>query len=276
MRKAPPAEMNGISRRLRWAVPGERIHEVDKTYKPDLLVTSDFRMTAAILRHYEKERVSTHNRLYALTQFPRKPSWGMHLPETHPDVIWFRSHLAEVKEAEDDKITTLTSMYAASPLARWTSQFKGLAPGKLTARFLGEIGDPYLQVTGHDKQGNVITEPRVRTLAQLRRLCGMSVEDGKSPGNSRGEQSSFSSHARVRLWLITDQLIKQHDEMFHPLFLAGVEKYQDEKYRGTDAKGKPWSDERFAVIGRKRARVLVGVAFLEGLYHEAKRLHEES
>jgi hypothetical protein len=249
---------------------------MEKTYKPDLLVTSDFRLTAAILRHYEKQRVSTTNRLYALTEFPRKKDWGMRLGDGHPDVSWFRGYLTQVEEAEEDKVATLTSMYNRSPLATWTSQFKGLAPGKLVARFLGEIGDPYLQTSGHDKEGNLVTEPRVRTLAQLRRLCGMSVENGRSPGNTRGEQSSFSSRARVRLWLITDQLIKQHDGFFHPLFLAGVEKYGDGRYRGTDAKGKPWSDERFAVIGRKRARVLVGVAFLEGLYNEAKRLHEDS
>jgi hypothetical protein len=249
---------------------------MDKIYKPGLLVSSDFRLTAAILRHYEKQRIGTLNRHYALTQFPRNPSWGMHLPDAHPDVEWFRDRVKLAEEAEEDKITTLTSMYAQSPLAAWTSRFKGLGPGKLAARFLGEIGDPYLQVSGHDKDGNIITEPRVRTLAQLRRLCGMSVEGGKSPQKTRGQQSSFSSRARVRLWLITDQLIKQHDEWFYPVFLAGVEKYRDERYRGTDAKGKPWSDERFAVIGRKRARVLVGVAFLEGLYNEAKRLHEES
>lgn len=247
--------------------------EMKMGYNQNLLMSRDFLLTAATLRHYEKQRVSTANHLYALTSFPRKKDWGMGLPEGHPDVMWFTARLAQDVAAEEDHIETLTSLYQKSPLHQWSSQFKGLGPGKLMARFLGEIGDPYLQLSGFTKDGEAITEPRVRTEAQLRALCGMSVENGKSPSHAHGEQSRFKARARTRLWLITDQLVKQHDEMFHPIFLAGIEKYQDEKYRGVDAKGKPWSDERFAVIGRKRARVLVGVTFLNALYAEAKRLH---
>lgn len=245
-------------------------------YKPDLLVSQDFRLTAAILRHYEKQRTSTNNRLYALTSFPTKKTWGMHLPDTHPDVIWFQEHLAQIAEAEASHIDTLTSMFKVSPLYPWTSQFKGLGPGKLVARFLGEIGDPYLQTTGYTKDGEPVIEPRVRSFPQLRRFSGMSVENGKSPSHVHREQSSFRAQARVRLWLITDQVVKQHDQRFYPVFERGVEKYADERYRGDDSKGKPWSDDRFALVGRKRGRVLVGVTFLEELYREARRLHEDN
>lgn len=245
-----------------------------KMHDPNLLVSEQLRRQAAILRHVEKQRKSTQNRLWSLTEFPRKKDWGMGLPDDHPDVLFFADLLSQVKAKEEEAIEALVGMYLQSPLHQWSSQFKGLAPGKLCARFIGEIGDPYLQVTGHDKQGNPITEPRVRTLAQLRRLTGMSVEDGRSPRHVAGEQSGFRDQARTRLWLITDQVVKQHDERFHPVFLENREKYLAEEYRGVDLKGKPWSDERLEVVARKRARVKVGATFLRGIYEEARRLHE--
>ena len=118
------------------------------TYNPSLLVSADFLLTAAILRHFEKQRVSTANRLYALTEFPRHKDWGMHLPESHPDVIWFTTALDRITGREEEQAGTLTSMYNESPLAKETAAYKGLGPGKLVARFLGEIGDPYLQICG--------------------------------------------------------------------------------------------------------------------------------
>lgn len=231
------------------------------------LVTADFRQVASVLRHVEKLRISANNRLCCLTTFPRNKDWGMHLPESHPDVFRMTSILKEIQGWEDDAIFQLTELFKASPLYPWTAQFKGLAPGKLVARLLAETGDPYL------RNG----EPR--KFSQLKSLCGVSVvTDEKTgiahaPRHVAGAQSRFRSAARVRLWLITDQLVKQHTFPFFETFQAGVDKYKDERYRGTDLKGKPWSDERFAVVGRKRARVLVHVAFLEGLYREARRLH---
>lgn len=243
-------------------------------YTPDLLVSSEFLFEAILLRHVEKQRVSAQNRLFALTEFPRHKDWGMHLPAEHPDVIWQQGIVAATLARENEKIEELVARYVASPLQSWSSQYKGLAPGKLMARLLGEIGDPYLQVSGYDADGNEITEPRVRTFSQLKSYCGFAVKDGKLAGKVAGQQSAYSSRARTRLWLITDQLVKQHDETFHPLFLAGVEKYSDEKYRGTTLKGVPWSDAQFAVIGRKRARVLVSVTFLRALYEKARELHD--
>jgi len=253
-------------------------------YNPSLLVSADFLLTAAILRHFEKQRVSTANRLYALTEFPRHKDWGMHLPESFPDVIWFTQALDQISGREEEQVDTLTSMYNESPLAKVTAQYKGLGPGKLVARFLGETGDPYLQISGFTKDGEEITEPRPRTFSQLKSYCGMASSGGKLPVNTSGSQSSFSARARVRLWLISDQLVKQHDGTFHPVFLAGAEKYAGESYRGwkqvyevaegVTVKRERWSDAQFGVIGRKRARVLVGVGILRVLYEEARRLHD--
>lgn len=243
-------------------------------YTPDLLVSSEFLLGAVLLRHVEKQRVSAQNRLFALTEFPRHRDWGMHLPPEHPDVVWQQGIVTATLNRENEKIDEIVARYVTSPLQSWSSQYKGLAPGKLMARLLGEIGDPYLQLSGYDSDGEEITEPRVRTFSQLKSYCGFAVRDGKLAGKVAGQQSAYSSRARTRLWLITDQLIKQHDETFHPIFLTGVEKYSDEKYRGTTLKGTPWSDAQFGVIGRKRARVLVSVAFLRGLYEKARELHD--
>ena len=254
-----------------------------KTHDPGLLVSPDFTQQAAVLRHYEKHRVATQNRLYALTQFPARKDWGMHLPEDHPDVVTFTEMLALAQIAEEAQVESLTGAYLLSPLHQFTGKFKGLAPGKLVARFLGETGDPYLQTQGHlkDCKGKGCTcaetlekEPRPRTFGQLKSYCGMAPVDGKIPANTRGEQSAFKGAARTRLWLITDQLIKQHDSTYWPVFTEGVKWYSDEAARGVSSTGKPWTDAQFEVIGRKRARVLAGVRFLEDLYSEAKLLHE--
>ena len=243
-------------------------------YNPSLLVSADFLLTSAILRHFEKQRVSTANRLYALTEFPRHKDWGMHLPESHPDVIWFTRALDRIEGREEEQVETLTGLYNESPLAKKTIEYKGLGPGKLVARLLGETGDPYLQVSGFTRDGEEITTPRPRTFSQLKSYVGLAPIAGKLPKNTTGEQSSYSARARTRLWLITDQLVKQHDETFYPVFEAGVIKYAQEQYRGTTQAGAPWSDAQFAVIGRKRARVLVGVGILRVLYEESRRLHD--
>lgn len=243
-------------------------------YQTDLLVSSEFLLTGILLRHLERHRISEQNRLYALTEFPRHKDWGMHLPAEHPDVVWLAGQLAQAEAREDEKIEDLVARYMTSPLQEWSAQYKGLAPGKLLARFLAETGDPYLQTAGFTPEGEEITEPRVRTFSQLKSYCGFAVRNGKLAGRVVGEQSAYSSRARTRLWLITDQLVKQHDTTFYPIFTAGVEKYQDEKYRGVTQSGKPWSDAQFAVIGRKRARVLVSVEFLRGLYEKARELHD--
>ena len=254
------------------------------SHDPYLLVSEDFIQQAAILRHQEKQRISTQNRLYALTEFPRRKDWGMHLPDNHPDVAYFRARLAQDQDHEEHLVETLAETYAASPLHGWTRQFKGLAPGKLMARFLGETGDPYLQTRGHLKdcagkdclcEDILAAEPRVRTFAQLKSYTGMAPGSGnRLPVNTRGEQSAFKGAARVRLWLLTDQVIKQHDSAYHPVFTEGVKWYSDEAARGVTAAGKSWTDAQFGVMARKRARVLTGVRFLEDLYDEARRLHE--
>jgi len=245
-----------------------------------LLVSDEFARDAAILRHFEKHRVATDNKLCALTTFPTKKDWGMDLWAGHPDVEYFTHLAADIRAAENEHIFALVTLFREdNPLYPWTAQFKGLKPGKLVARFIGEIGDPYLQTTGKHKpprQKEPITEPRVRTFNELKHLVGVAPMGGKIPMHIGHLQNSFKDRARTRLWLITDQLVKQHDSTYYPIFTAGVIKYAREEYRGVDKKGVPWNDARFAVVGRKRARILVGVAFLEGLYREARRLHEES
>lgn len=229
---------------------------------PDLIISADFRLQVAVLRHLEKTRVGITNRLFSLTEFPRRKDWGLHLPETHPDVMLIKELLELVSGREEETIAALSARYQQTELHEWSKQFKGLGPGKLMARLLGEIGDPYVRADG-----------TTRSFSQLRSLAGVSVVDGKAPRHSAGEQSGFRPGARVRLWLVTDQLIKQHANPYHEKFLAGLEKYAEPERRGTDLKGKPWSDERFAVVGRKRARLATGTMFLRDLYRQARELH---
>ena len=232
---------------------------------PYFLIDADFRLQVAVLRHIEKTRVSVQNRLFSLTEFPRRKDWGLHLPEDHPDVMFIQEVLDTIAAREEETVGSLSARYRKTPLSEWSSQFKGLGPGKLMARLLGEIGDPY-----------VFPDGTRRRFPQLRSLSGVSVVDGHSPRHAAGQQSGFRPQARTRLWLVSDQLIKQHADPYHTVFLEGVEKYKDEKYRGRDAKDKPWSDERFAVIGRKRARLLVSTRFLRDLYRTSRDIHLES
>lgn len=232
---------------------------------PYLIIDADFRLQVAVLRHLEKTRVSVQNRLFSLTSFPRRKDWGLHLPDDHPDVMFIQEILGLIESREDETVGSLSARYRKTQLNDWSSQYKGLGPGKLMARLLGEIGDPY-----------VFPDGGRRKFSQLRSLAGVSVVDGHAPRHAAGQQSGFRPQARTRLWLVSDQLIKQHAAPYHQVFLEGVEKYKDEKYRGVGADKKPWSDERFAVIGRKRARLLVSTRFLRDLYRAARDIHLEA
>ncbi len=239
------------------------------------LISQDFRDLAAVLRAAEKMRVSAQNRYFGLTEFPRRKDWGLHLSPALPAVMIVQGVMEHALAAEKELEESLTDLFTQSPLFSWSVQYKGMGKGKLLARFLGVIGDPYMRSTA----GGEICDPYPRTFPQLKALCGRSVQPGKQgkgemPRHSAGSQSAFNDQARTRLWLIADQFVKQHTEPFFKTFTAEAHRYRGEQYRGADAKGKPWTDERLDVVARKRARALVGVEFLRELYDESKRLHE--
>ena len=249
---------------------------MSKKHDPELIVPASFRFTAAMLRHYEKQRIGTQNRLYALTEFPAKKDWGMGLPPDHPNVVHFTQLLQQVKAAEDEIIDELVWRYKETPLHAWSSQYKGLGAGKLMARLIGELGDPYLQLSGFTKDGKPVTEPRARTLGQLRGLTGMSNTTGVLPRHSSGQQSGFNGKIRSRLWLCGTQVVKNHDPYFLPYYQAAKEKYLQEQYRGTKANGSPWEDRQHSAVAWKRALISSSAELLRLLYQEARRIHNEA
>src|ERR1700735_716419 len=200
----------------------------------DLILPDDFHQQASIRRLFEKQRVSATNLLYSLTSFPKHKDWGMHLDPTHPDVVLAQAGVEHFARAEASQEATIVSVFLKSPLYEWCETIPGLKAGKLVARLLGEIGDPYMR-----RHEDGTTEPR--TNRQLKALCGLSVVNGKAPKHSGKEQSNWNARARVRLWLITDQLVKQGGTMakkgtvtpYHATFTEGVERYSAEQYRGT-------------------------------------------
>jgi hypothetical protein len=256
------------------------------------LITDNFITNGSALRIAEKTRIKVENHLNSLTTFPRNKDWGMHLPEIHPAVLGLSSALATIEKTEDELIEELVTEFKGCPLFAWSQQFKGMGPGKLLARFVAEIGDPYLKPLRDEHDDIIGWEPR--TFAQLKSYSGMSVVNGKQPKHIKGQQSSYRDNARIRLWNITEQLIKQHAEQFWGVYTDGLMQYGmkytgvenerrhkyeifDDRARGVvvlKTKTRPQTDEQYEVHSNKRAKVLVGVAFLEALYNEAKSLHE--
>jgi hypothetical protein len=228
------------------------------------LITDDFRRQVAILRHFEKLRLQTQNRHWSLTEFPRKKDYGMHLPPDHPDVLFLTEqlsvvtrHLSEVEASVVHQFTTL------NPLHEWARQYRGMGGGKLLARFLGEVGDPYLRVLPDG-------EVACRKFSQLKSLCGRSVTaDGKMPHHERGQQSTYRSQARVRLWNITHQFMLMGE--FRPEYERAKAKYLAKTPLKPDGSFPPGGK----AIAERRARVLLEVHFLRLLYNEARRLHTE-
>lgn len=225
----------------------------------DFLVTEDFVKSVAVLKHMEKLRVSAQNTLWSLTEYPEKKEWGMHLPEMDPNVIFMSDTVAQMKDAEAQLEAEILDEFKSTELYTWSAQFKGMKGGKLVARLLGTIGDPYKIMSPYDDFG------KVRTYPMLESYVGMSVVNGKAPTLAKKTQAAYKPESRVRLWNISDQFLRQRTPEFRPVY-----DLTKEKYTGTvGADGKELTKGHV----HKRAMRAMSKSFLKALYNEAKRLH---
>lgn len=218
--------------------------------------------------------------------------------------------LLQLRDAEAAAVEALeTAMYGNArkkvdphPLAPFCNSVTGLG-AKQFGRLLGIIGDPYVRNARTGPDGEE-TPPAVRTCGQLRSLCGHG-DPARRPFKGMTQEDAAAlgrPDAKMRLHLIAEQFIRytgEPDKNGNPTPLSPYRVVYDDARKeyaervhdaeclnrsrlspngcGTrehpewGAPGSPWRD------GHQHGAALRMVAkrFLDDLYDEAKRLHEE-
>lgn len=153
------------------------------------------------------------------------------------------------------------------PLYDWATEIKGLKSGTLVARLLAELGDPLIAQPmsgGRDENGewHVVPAgpPFERTLRQLWQFCGVGDPNRKHRRGGTEDENRAAGRpmARMRLWLICDQMVRQRTPRYR-------EVYDEEKARALAL-------ELTAGHADNRARRKMGKEFLRDLWQEARRL----
>jgi hypothetical protein len=210
--------------------------------------------------------------------------------------------LLQLRATEEAAVTELEKAMRRHPLGEFEKSVTGLG-AKQFGRLLGIIGDPYVRGVQAGPDGAELP-PAPRTRSQLRSLCGhgdparkpfkgMTQEDARALGRP---------DAKMRLHLIAEQFIRytgEPDKNGKPTPLSPYrivyddarKEYAERVHEGEclnrsrispngcgtrdhpewGAPGSPWRDghQHGAAIR------LVAKRFLDDLYDEAKRLHEE-
>lgn len=180
------------------------------------LVDEEFQMANKALRHLEMSRIRIGNTLQHLTEYPKKPEYSLGLSMIHPTPAFLKEIHAAMQREEEYTIARLADpVKDVNPLFLWAHQFRGLGSDKVLPRFLGEIGDPYIIPASaqHNR-----AEPAVRSWKQLQRYTGMSVENGYAPRMTPGVQGGYRPQARVRLYNIGLQLLRQKDPVHYGIY----------------------------------------------------------
>ena len=260
---------------------------------PDVCDPEDKAVTAKLLRAVRLEAGLA-------AQQARNPR---RLPGWMPEVQDLCELVVLIQAAEHEATLTLRRTMRKHPLWQWAKGIAGLGD-KQFARFLGVTGDPY--VRGVIDYGDGITAaPYPRTLGQWRAYCGHG-DPGRRPftGMSQADAKALGNRtAKMRAHLIAEQFMKsvggtdaggavKPRSPYRDVYEAARETYSTRVHEAEcrnrsrfspngcgirehpewGEPGSPWRD------GHQHAAALrlVAKTFLDDLYAEAKRLHEEA
>lgn len=208
---------------------------------------------AETLDDIEHQRVIQGNRLAA----QRRTHGGEmdFLTRTHQDL----------EKIEADLTKELVRAWHDHPLSTWTDTLPGLASGKLIARLVGCIGDPYI-ATPHHWEGAGATktliadEPYTRTVSQLWQFCGHGRAEKRRRGMTQDEAFRLGNpRAKKAVYLVSYQFMRTPSSEYRSVYLVERAYVKAER---------DWSD------GHAHAHALriVGKEFLRDLWWEARRL----
>jgi hypothetical protein len=257
-----------------------------------ILADDTLGICADVVQDLEDVRKANENRLRTLTAPRDQHGHGMSI--LHPDVKRLSDIVAAISAAEHQAVLNLQRVMRKHPLGPFVKSSKGVGE-KQAARLLASINDPYWNDLHN----------RPRKLRELYRFCGMDVVNtsahmtadsqngcgaGVAPSKQRGEKVHWSPDARMRLWLVANQCVKEPGTSwpdgpkpkwrYREVYEQGRTKYADAIHT-TDCKrcgpkGKPALEGSPLSAAHQHARAirLICKAILRDLWEESKRIHE--
>jgi hypothetical protein len=257
-----------------------------------ILADDTLGMCADVVQDLEDVRKANENRLRTLTAPRDQHGHGMSI--LHPDVKRLSDIVAAISAAEHQAILHLQRVMRKHQLGPFVKSSKGIGE-KQAARLLASINDPYWNDLHN----------RPRKLRELYRFCGMDVVNtsaqgkcesqsvtgaGVAPSKQRGEKVNWSPDARMRLWLVANQCVKepgtswpdgpQPTWRYREVYEQGRTKYADAVHttecKRCGPKGKPALEGSPLSAAHQHARAirLICKAILRDLWEESKRIHE--
>ena len=257
-----------------------------------ILADDTLGICADVVQDLEDVRKANENRLRTLTAPRDQHGHGMSIE--HPDVKRLSDIVAAISAAEHQAVLNLQRVMRKHPLGPFVKNSKGVGE-KQAARLLASINDPYWNDLHN----------RPRKLRELYRFCGMDVVNssahyppdgqrsygaGVAPSKQRGEKVRWSPDARMRLWLVANQCVKepgtswpdgpQPKWRYREVYEQGRNKYADSVHstecKRCGPKGKPALEGSPLSAAHQHARAirLICKAILRDLWEESKRIHE--
>jgi hypothetical protein len=257
-----------------------------------ILADDTLGICADVVQDLEDVRKANENRLRTLTAPRDQHGHGMSIE--HPDVKRLSDIVAAISAAEHQAVLNLQRVIRKHPLGPFVKNSKGVGE-KQAARLLRTIGDPYWNELHN----------RPRKLRELYRFCGMDVVNtsahaitdshsghgsGVAPSKQRGEKVHWSPDARMRLWLVANQCVKepgtswpdgpQPTWRYREVYEQGRTKYAEAVHttecKRCGPKGKPALEGSPLSAAHQHARAirLICKAILRDLFEESKRIHE--
>lgn len=223
------------------------------------------------LNDLEGIRIATENRVRQLTRAEADKDGvvrGFGLDERSPEVAVAQALAAQLLDAERTATKALEKQMKRHPLYPWVEAQKGVGK-KQAARLIAIIGDPYWNDL-HD---------RPRTVSELWAWCGYSVVGGRAQQHTRGQQSNWSSEAKMRTFNIAASCVKSKGH-YRDVYDVGRIKYADATHhvecKRCGPKGHPAEPGSPLSLGHQHARALrlVSKEILKDLWSLARDIHE--
>jgi hypothetical protein len=251
---------------------GAHVREVDPASTDPTVLRVDLAdpslaFIAATVDDLEGARKALGNRIRILTTLDADSDGvvrGFGLPDADPGVQAARQLREFVEANEREAVKLLEKRMKAHPIGPWVLAYPGIG-AKTIGRVLGLIGDP----AWHPVKG------RPRMFGELKSYCGLAPVNGASPKRTRGQQASWNSQARVRLFCAVEPSIKNRNARLRGVYDTVRAEVADRSHATDCAKcghqpaGSPWKPSH----QHGHAVHMMMVTLLRDLWLEARRLH---
>lgn len=238
-------------------------------------IRADLGFATKTLDELEALRIATANRINFMTRSGEDADGverGLGMTDANPAVVTAKTLLEGLEKLEHSAVLDLQRKVRKHPVYPLIKRHRGLGE-KQMGRLLAAIGDPYW----HDQ------ENRPRTVSELWAYSGYSVISGSAQRRKKGENSNWSSDARMRTFLIAESCVKQpKGSRYRDIYDEARDKYRDATHQNEclrcGPKGKPALPGSALSLGHQHARAVRAISkeILRDLWLESKSVHENA